>query len=42
MDIKTTGTRDTHHWKQYALRAIMAYNTLMSLFFVVELTNYWK
>ena len=31
MDIKTTGTRNSHHWKRYAWRALMAYNAVMSL-----------
>jgi len=45
MDIKTTSVRNTHHWKRYALRALTAYNTLMSMAVagvIVEFTLHWK
>ena len=46
MDIKTTSVRGNHHWKRYALRAVMAYNTFMGVILaagVIEpLMNHWR
>ncbi len=45
MDIKTTSIRGSHHWKRHALRALTAYNTLMSMAaaaVIVEFSLHWK
>ncbi len=46
MNILTTAIRNNHHWKRHALRAVMAYNTVMGVIVAAgvidPLMNHWR